>query len=114
MQWEEESMNFIDFGLAKNYLKYGIHSKYKEGKKRKGNIHFISINVHNGIKVSRRDDIESLGYNLVYFMKGKLPWSDCLHGQEAKTKKIETSLDELCEGLPEEFKEFINYARQLI
>ena len=109
----EDFIYLIDFGLAKIYIKNGIHSKYKEGKDRIGNIHFISINAHRGIQISRRDDIESLGYNLVYFMKGKLPWSNCLHGREACHKKIETSLDELCEGLPEQFKEFINHSRKL-
>ena len=109
----EDFVYLIDFGLAKIYFKNGVHSQYKEGKDRLGNIHFISINVHRGIKISRRDDIESLGYNLVYFMKGKLPWSSCLHGKEAKKIKIETSLEELCEGLPEEFQKFIEHARNL-
>lgn len=108
----EDYVYLIDFGLSKRYIKNGIHKPYKEGKLRKGNFNFISINTHLGIEISRRDDIESLGYNLVYFMKGKFPWSG-LHSQEAKQKKIETNLDDLCKGLPEEFKEFINYARKL-
>ena len=111
----EDFVYLIDFGLAKIYLKNGVHSKYKEGKDILGNIHFISINVHRGIKISRGDDIESLGYNIIYFMKGKgkLPWSNCLHGRDVKNKKIETSLEELCEGLPEEFQKFIEHARNL-
>lgn len=108
----EKYVYLIDFGLSKRYIKHGMHSQYKKGKRRKGNIYFISINAHFGVKISRRDDIESLGYNLVYFMKGKFPWSN-LSSKEVREKKLKTSLDELCQGLPEEFKEFINYARKL-
>ena len=103
----------LDFGLAKQYIKYGFHIPYKENKNTKGNRDFISINIQSGGQLSRRDDIECLGYNLVYFMKGKLPWSDMKSNHSVRQKKIETSLDELCEGLPEEFKEFIKYAREM-
>ena len=103
----------FDFGLAKKYIKNGAHIPYKENKDYLGNRDFISIKTHSGVQISRRDDIESLGYNLVYFMKGELPWSKLRKSEYIKSKKIETSLDELCEGLPEEFKEFIKYARNM-
>jgi len=104
----------IDFGSAKFYFKKGKHIKYNEDKHNvKGNRNFISINYHKKIEASRRDDIETLGYNLVNFMKGKLPWSDLNNSKLILQKKIDTSLDELCEGLPGEFKEFINYAKKL-
>ena len=112
-----ENANFvylIDFGTAKFYIKKGEHIKYVENKYHiKGNRDFISINYHKRIEASRRDDIESLGYNLVNFMKGKLPWTDLNDSKLILQKKIDTSLDELCEGLPGEFKEFIDYARKL-
>jgi len=104
----------IDFGISKYYSYYGIHIPYNSHKKYiMGNRIFISININNNIEGSRRDDIESLGYNLVYFMKGTLPWSKVRSEKIALHKKINTSLDELCEGLPYEFKEFIRYARKL-
>ena len=109
----KDSIYLIDFGLAKRYIKHGEHISYKENKKRiKGNIIFISVNSHCGNQISRRDDIESLGYNLVNFMKGKLPWSDCNRNYIMEKKK-NTSLDELCEGLPDEFKEFIKYGKEM-
>ena len=69
---------------------------------------------------SRRDDLESLGYILVYFLKGELPWQG-LPGMTSKEdkyqaicdKKLETTVDELCQDIPEEFATFINYAKSL-
>ena len=103
----------IDFEIAKRYIKNGKHIPYKEGKKVKGNVKFISVNTHCGKQISRRDDIECLGYNLIIFMKGRLPWSEKNKDKKIKLIKMNISLDELCEGLPEEFKEFINYAKNL-
>ena len=103
----------IDFEIAKKYIKNEEHIPYREEIDVKGNRDYISINTHNGIEISRRDDIESLGYNLIYFMKGKLPWSNGSDSDSILEKKINTSLDELCKGLPEEFKDFIKYSRDL-
>ena len=103
----------IDFEIAKKYIKNGEHIPYREEIDVKGNRDYISINTHNGIEISRRDDIESLGYNLIYFMKGKLPWSNESDSDSILEKKINTSLDELCIGLPKEFKDFIKYSRDL-
>ena len=103
----------IDFEIAKKYIRKGQHIWYKDGKSVKGNRKFISLNTHFGIEISRRDDIESLGYNLIYFIKGALPWSKITESHDIRDKKISTSLDELCEGLPEEFKAFVEHARNL-
>ena len=103
----------IDFDFAKFYIKDGEHIKEEKVENIVGNRDFISINVHNYIQPSRRDDIESFVYNLIYFMKGELPWSSLYHTEEIKSKKISTSLDELFEGLPEEFKEILKYARNM-
>ena len=103
----------IDFEIAKKYIKNGEHIPYREEIDIKGNRDYISINTHNGIEISRRDDIESLGYNLIFFMNGKLPWSNESDSNSILEKKINTSLDELCIGLPKEFKEFIKYSREL-
>ena len=56
---------------------------------------------------------------LVYFLKGSLPWQ----GIEAKTKeekckkifekKVSTSIETLCEDLPQEFVNYLNYCRSL-
>jgi hypothetical protein len=67
----------------------------------------------------RRDDLESLGYVLVYFLRGSLPWQGLKVGKgESRTKlvkemKIKTSTGELCEGLPAEFQTHVDYTRSL-
>ena len=111
----------IDFGLAKRYRdpRTGLHIPYKDGKSLTGTARYASINTHLGIEQARRDDIEALGYILVYFMKGNLPWQGLKARtvkekyEKIKEKKISTSLDSLCQGLPDEFKIFIQYARDL-
>ena len=118
---KKHQVYLVDFGLAKEYRdpKTGLHIPYKDGKSLTGTARYASINTHLGIEQSRRDDIEALGYILVYFMKGSLPWQG-LKDKNAKDKyakikekKITITLDELCQGLPDEFKTFIQYAREL-
>lgn len=111
----------IDFGLAKRYRdpKTGTHIMYRQDKQLTGTARYASINTHKGIEQARRDDIESLGYVLMYFLRGSLPWQ----GIKAKNKKqkyerimekkISTSIKDLCSGFPPEFEWFIAYARQL-
>jgi len=62
---------------------------------------------------SRRDDIESLGYILVYLMKGFLPWELSNNALNIKQIKLSTSLNDLCSGIPFNIKEFISYSWNL-
>ena len=118
---KKHQVYIIDFGLAKlyRYGRTGPHIPYEEGKGLTGNARYASINTLLGIEQSRRDDIEALGYILVYFMKGNLPWQGlkAINHKEKyekiKEKKMNISLDTLCQGLPDEFKTFIQYARNL-
>jgi serine/threonine protein kinase len=72
---ENTSLKIIDFGLARRYLnEKGEHIKEEHGRKLTGTARYVSINVHNGITPSRRDDIESIFYIILYLLNGGLPW----------------------------------------
>ncbi|KAJ3301321.1 serine/threonine protein kinase [Kappamyces sp. JEL0829] len=114
-------VNVIDFGLAKKYRdpRTHLHIPYKENKNLTGTARYASINTHLGVEQSRRDDLESLGYVLMYFCRGSLPWQ----GLKAATKKqkydrimekkMTTPTEVLCKGFPQEFAVFLNYTRTL-
>lgn len=114
-------VNVIDFGLAKKYRdpKTHLHIPYRENKNLTGTARYTSINTHLGVEQSRRDDLESLGYVLMYFLRGSLPWQ----GLKAATKKqkyerimekkMMTSTETLCRGFPTEMAIYLNCCRSL-
>ena len=110
----------IDFGLSKYYIdESGTHIPIKEKKGLVGTIRYTSKNSHMSIEQSRRDDLESLGYILVYLLKGKLPWQGVMIFEEEKRlKKItelkcHVKLEELCSGCPEFILNYFKYVQEL-
>jgi len=111
----------IDFGLAKSYCdpKTRRHISCVEHHSLTGTARYASLNAHLGIEQSRRDDLESLGYILVYFALGRLPWQGMKANsrnelnQMIMEKKIMTPTEMLCRNLPGEFATYLDYCRTL-
>ncbi|KAI9143904.1 kinase-like domain-containing protein [Paraphysoderma sedebokerense] len=89
-----------------------------------GTLRYMSRNSHKGIQQSRRDDLESLGYLLLYFAKGHLPWQkkylptppnikESDHKKLVLKSKETTPVSQLCSGLPPEFAQYLKYVRAL-
>ena len=117
----DNKIYLIDFGLSKKYFSSSknMHIKLKFGKNLVGTARYCSRNAHRGYELSRRDDIESLGYCLIYFLKGMLPWQGLKVkkiGDQFKKiaeKKLQTSFEELTKDLPQEFLEYLRHCNKL-
>ena len=117
----EKKIYIIDFGLAKKYysVSKAQHIRFVTGKHLIGTARYCGRNAHRGYEQGRRDDIESIGYVLMYFLLGVLPWQ----GLKAKKnedqfekiaqKKYITSFEELTSGQPQEFLLYFKHCDNL-
>jgi serine/threonine protein kinase len=117
----EDKVYIIDFGLSKLYRESsGKHMPWSDKNGFHGTPRYASINAHEGAAPSRRDDLESLAYVLVYLIKGKLPWQ-ASHKDETKKEKrrritamkAHTPYSELCSGMPRAFQDYLAFVREL-
>ncbi|KAK5209648.1 serine/threonine protein kinase, partial [Exophiala xenobiotica] len=114
-------VHVIGFHSAKEYRDPQSHAHIAccENQRPIGDPAYASISTHLGLEQSRRDDIESLGYVMLYFCRGSLPWQEhnAHKGEQlwnwVKEKKSSTSIEDLCFGLPPEFTDYLHYARSL-
>ena len=133
-----EQLFLIDFGLARRCvnMKTGQHIPMQTGKNLTGTARYASLNTHRGYEQSRRDDLESAAYLLIYLLKGELPWQHIR--AETKYEKYQQigytrhavlkvltflcvnshmketlSIERLCKGLPTHVAQFLRYCRQL-
>lgn len=101
----------IDYGLAKSYIETDTksHVPYLQKRSLKGTVRYSSINTHLGVDQSRRDDLQSLGYILIYMLMGELPWQNLMGKDKEKREgyhsimlvKMATPVEELVKDLPQ-------------
>jgi serine/threonine protein kinase len=106
----------VDYGIAEKFIGYdGVHAPMMETGACVGTPRFASVNVTLGRTGSRRDDVEALGYILVYLVKGELPWDGARVASDAELGqvKLSTPLKSLCAGLPPPFEALIASSRAL-
>jgi serine/threonine protein kinase len=117
----EKKIYIIDFGLAKKYysVSKAQHIKFCTGKHLIGTARYCGRNAHRGYEQGRRDDIESIGYVLMYFLLGVLPWQGLKvrknedQFEKIAQKKYATSFEELTYGQPEEFLQYFKFCDNL-
>jgi serine/threonine protein kinase len=117
---KKEIIIFLEFGFWKYFKNNNNHIPFKKYKKMIGqNLIYGSISALSGIELSRRDDLESLAYALIYFINGSLPWEGMkIKNKDEKIKEIlemkkKIKEDDLCCGLPDEIKLFVSYIKNL-
>lgn len=117
---QSKKIYVVDFGLCKSFItKDGYHIPEIRNKKLTGTARYASVHTHLGLEQSRRDDLESLGYVIVYLLNQYLPWM----GVKGETKKeqhknimdikIKTSVDELCKNVPKPISVYLKIVKQL-
>eukprot|EP00826_Nyctotherus_ovalis_P037252 TRINITY_DN3386_c0_g1_i1.p1 TRINITY_DN3386_c0_g1~~TRINITY_DN3386_c0_g1_i1.p1 ORF type:complete len:313 (+),score=54.59 TRINITY_DN3386_c0_g1_i1:557-1495(+) len=114
----ENEVYLLDYGLSRKYTNGTAHIRFSEHVRLVGTLRYCSLNCQKGYEQSRRDDLESLGFCLIYMLKGRLPWQGT-GSKKGETKEkiyeIKASLSEaeLCSGQPKELREYLEYCRGL-
>ena len=115
------TLYLIDFGLAKKFRSSRTLKQFPLTKRKSltGTARYASINALQGYEQSRRDDLESAGYVLMFLLRGNLPWQNIkIKGKKDKyakicNKKKEVSSKELGMNFPSEFAEILDYFKIL-
>ncbi|XP_019452585.1 PREDICTED: casein kinase 1-like protein HD16 [Lupinus angustifolius] len=110
---QEKKLFLVDLGLATKWrdTSSGQHVEYDQRPDMfRGTVRYASVHAHLGRTASRRDDLESLAYTLIFLHKGRLPWQ----GYQGDTKsflvckkKMGTSPEMLCCFCPAPFRQFL-------
>ena len=116
---DSNTVYLIDFGISKSILDMkGEHIPYREGKPFIGTCRYASLSAHEGRELGRKDDLESLGYVILYLMQGSLPWQAIRAPDKERIKgvgkmKKDTPFEILCKDLPIEFITYFRYVRSI-
>ncbi|XP_071832764.1 serine/threonine-protein kinase VRK1-like [Apostichopus japonicus] len=119
----KDQVFLVDFGLVSKYMGINGHNVYKPDPKKahEGTLEYTSIGAHEGISSSRRHDFEILGYNLVQWMSGDLPWSKVTKETEVQAIKVKHSKDRNSflqlsfkeQTYPTELRDYFNYVDKI-
>ena len=114
---ESKKLYIIDFGLSKRYINNGTHIEFSTTDNLIGSLTYTSINSHNFMELSRRDDLESLSYMLVHFYFGNLSWQsikDVKNGQSVN-KQIKELKEQILKTpeLPNVMAQFITSIKKI-
>lgn len=108
-------VHLIDFGFCKSYLgEDGAHIECANGKSIVGTVNFISVHMHNRTESSRRDDLESIMYVLIYLLLPLTEWNQLFeeHKSEEEVKQSKMALMEL-PSVPQCIKKATQYCVHL-
>ncbi|OMJ70140.1 hypothetical protein SteCoe_31956 [Stentor coeruleus] len=117
---DKTNIYLVDYGMAGFYKVNNVHKAFKTRCRFRGSVTFASINNHMGFKQSRRDDLESLCYSLLYLIKGVLPWKHDPNIQGFKkwkmvlNQKVNIDCESLFQNIPLEFETLFKYTRRLL
>ncbi|RAL38001.1 hypothetical protein DM860_000695 [Cuscuta australis] len=116
---DEKKLFLVDLGLATKWrdTSTGLHVDYDQRPDVfRGTVRYASVHAHLGRTGSRRDDLESLAYTLIFLLRGRLPWQGYQgenKGFLVCKKKMATSPDALCCFCPAPFRQFVDYVVNL-
>ncbi|GAU24738.1 hypothetical protein TSUD_355680 [Trifolium subterraneum] len=116
---DEKKLFLVDLGLATKWRDSttGLHVDYDQRPDVfRGTVRYASVHAHLGRTGSRRDDLESLAYTLVFLLRGHLPWQGYQgenKGYQVCRKKMGTPPDTLCCFCPQPFKQFVEHVVNL-
>ena len=120
---DPNTIYLIDFAFSRKFRssRTGKHIQFKDIKREIGSLRYMSLNANKGFELSRRDDLESFGYLIIYLAKNSLPWiyleklksEKRILNKEILKLKSSNGFIEWCKGLPKEFIDYIQYTRNL-
>lgn len=115
-----KTIYMIDLSFAKQYLQMdGSHIPELDSQGLTGTIRYCSKNAMKGFTQSRRDDLESLGYMMIYLLRGGLPWMQLSYKtkkeklEKVLDKKLHYGLENLCKNQPDIFVRYFQYVESL-
>lgn len=111
----QTDLHIVDFGLAKPFRHSQTlqHFPYNSRVPFVGTTRYCSLNSHAGAEHTRRDDLESIAYVLIYLRRGSLPWQGLQSRSKSLQRKRQIPIDKLCIGLPSAFESYLRYLRDL-